>query len=45
MAVSAAALSDLIRDILLQGGVTGQVRFDEQTTPDGSVLPHVAARG
>jgi hypothetical protein len=43
MAVSAAALYDLIRDILQQGGVSGQVQFAEQSTADGSVLLQVTA--
>jgi hypothetical protein len=40
MAVSASALSDLIRDILQQGGVSGLVRLAEQEAANGDVLVH-----
>jgi hypothetical protein len=43
MAVSASALSDLIRDILQQGGVSGPVRLTEQEAANGDVLVHVTA--
>lgn len=38
MPVAAAALYDLIQDVLLQQGVAGPIQIDQETTADGGEL-------
>ncbi|MFN8467652.1 MAG: hypothetical protein U0X20_18985 [Caldilineaceae bacterium] len=45
MPVGAAALYDLIRDVLLQQGVGGPVQIDQETTADGGELLAVTPGG
>ncbi len=45
MPVGAAALYDLIQDVLLQQGVDGPVQITQDTTPDGDDLLTVTTGG